>query len=75
MFLMYVGLLIAVIGGIGSLIAAFKTHILWGIACLLFAPASLVFLVLHWSVAKNPFFLTLLGVVIMFLSAMMGGHA
>ncbi len=41
--LLYIGLGIFIIGGIGTLIAAFKTSILWGIGCLLIAPVSLLF--------------------------------
>ena len=62
----YIGIVVCIIGGIGLLIAAFKKSILWGIGCLLFAPVSLIFLIAHWSEAKNPFFLQLLGVVLMF---------
>ena len=65
--LTYLGLAVFVIGGIGTLIAAFKTSILWGLGCLLLAPVSLIFLILHWDVAKNPFFLQLAGVALMLI--------
>ena len=65
--LAYLGVILFIIGGIGTLIAAFKTSILWGLGCLFIAPVSLVFLVLHWDVAKNPFFLQLAGVALLFL--------
>ncbi|AUZ04895.2 MULTISPECIES: hypothetical protein [Vitreoscilla] len=65
MILAYIGLAIFMIGGIGSLIAAFKVHIGWFLACLLLAPASLVFLILHWQDAKNPFFLQLAGLILL----------
>lgn len=65
----YLGLFVFIIGGIGTLIAAFKTSILWGLGCLLIAPVSLLFLVTNWSVAKNPFFLQLVGVGIMLLGS------
>lgn len=68
--LMYLGLAVFVIGGIGTLIAAFKTSILWGLGCLLIAPVSLLFLVMHWSVAKNPFFLQLVGFAMMLLGSL-----
>ncbi len=58
MYILYLGLAIILIGGLGFLIAAFKTSILWGLGCLLFYPISLVFLILYWQDAKNPFFLT-----------------
>ena len=62
----YLGIALIIIGGIGTLIAAFKTSILWGLGCLLIAPVSLIFLVLHWDVAKNPFFLQLVGLALLF---------
>lgn len=67
--LYYLGLAVVVIGGLGMVIAAFKTSIWWGIACLLISPVSLIFLVLHWDVAKNPFFLQLAGVALLLLAA------
>lgn len=67
--LIYLGFAVFIIGGIGILIAAFKTNIWWGIGCLLIAPISLLFVVLHWRVAKNPFFLQLTGVAIMILGS------
>lgn len=67
--LLYVGLGIFIIGGVGTLIAAFKTSILWGIGCLLIAPVSLLFLIMHWDNAKNPFFLQLIGFGITFFGS------
>lgn len=67
MFLYYLGLLILLIASIGFLIAAFKESIWWGIGCLLLSPVSLIFLIIHWNVAKNPFFLQLIGLAIMFV--------
>lgn len=55
------------IGGIGTLIASFSTSVWWGLGCLLISPVSLVFLILHWDVAKNPFFLQVAGLVLMLL--------
>ncbi|WP_321406152.1 hypothetical protein [Tolumonas auensis] len=67
--LFYIGIGIFIIGGIGTLIAAFKESLLWGLGCLLFTPISLVFLVLHWQKAKNPFFLQLAGLAVVLLGA------
>ncbi|WP_420598124.1 hypothetical protein [Neptuniibacter sp.] len=63
------GLIIFIVGGLSLLIAAFKTNILWGIGIIVIAPAALVFTVLHWGVAKNPFLLQLLGFAIIFVSS------
>lgn len=70
--LAFIGFLIVVIGSIGFLIAAFRTSILWGLGCLLISPVSLVYLILHWSDAKNPFLLQLAGLAIVFFAALMG---
>ena len=56
-----VGSVIAFIGGILFLIAAFRESIIWGLLCLCFSPVSLVFLILHWQQAKKPFFVELVG--------------
>ena len=63
-----IGLVLFIVGGLGLLIAAFKTNILWGLGIIVIAPTALVFTVLHWSEAKNPFLLQLLGFVIILIS-------
>ncbi|MEG2360081.1 hypothetical protein [Acinetobacter sp.] len=70
MLLIYLGFAIIIIGAIGFLIAAFRNSILWGLGCLLFSPISIVFLVLYWQQAKNPFFLQLIGLGVVFLGSM-----
>ena len=70
--LAYVGIGIIVIGGLGFLIAAFKESILWGIGCILLSPVSIVFLVLHWEEAKNPFLLQLVGIGLLLVSTVLG---
>ena len=67
--LAYIGIVIFIIGGIGTLIASFKTSILWGLGCLFIAPVSLIFLILHWDVAKNPFYLQLIGIALAFIGS------
>ena len=70
MLLIYLGFAIIIIGAIGFLIAAFRNSILWGLGCLLFSPISIVFLILYWQEAKNPFFLQLIGLGVVFLGSM-----
>lgn len=70
MLLVYLGFFIVLIGSIGFLIAAFKNSILWGIGCLLLSPISIVFLILHWNEAKNPFFLQLIGIAVVFVGSL-----
>lgn len=62
-------LFVFIIAGIGTIIEAFKTSLLWGLGCLLVAPISLLFLVTNWDVAKNPFFLQLVGFGTMLLGS------
>ncbi len=74
MILLYLGVLTTIIGGIGFLIAAFRVSILWGLGCFFISPIALIFLILYWGEAKNPFFLQLIGVAVIFLGLMSGGH-
>ena len=67
MILSYIGLAIFIIGGIGTLVAAFRVSFWWFLGCLVFSPISLLFLILHWQDAKNPFFLQILGFVLILL--------
>jgi hypothetical protein len=63
----YVGLVIFVIGGVGFLIAAFKTSLIWGLGCLI-TPVQVIFLFIHWERAKKPFAIQLIGGLIMLSS-------
>ena len=70
--LIVLGLIVAAVGGIWILIEAFKENVLWGIGCILFNPISLFFVILHWDVAKKPFFINLAGAAIMLIGALLG---
>ena len=65
--LVLIAIFIIVVGGILLLIEAFKEGIIWGLACLLISPVALIFTILHWDVAKKPFFIQLFGVGFLFL--------
>jgi hypothetical protein len=67
--LIYVGIGVFIIGGIAFLVAAFRTSLLWGLACLLIAPISIIYLFVHWSDAKKPFLIQVFGVAIIIFSA------
>ena len=69
----YVGLGIFVIGGVGLLIAAFRTSLLWGLAVLFIAPVAIIYLLVHWQDAKSPFKLQVFGLIIMAVFAYMSG--
>lgn len=63
--LIWASIALIIIGGLGFLIAAFKTSIIWGLAVLFIPPAAIVYLVMHWQSAKGAFQLQLLGVAIL----------
>lgn len=71
--ILYVGLGIFFIGGICFLIAAFRTSILWGLAVLLIAPVAILYLIIHWQDAKDPFKTQIFGFLIMLFSAYLSG--
>jgi hypothetical protein len=68
-----VGIIVLIVGSIMFLIAAFKEHILWGLGSLFVPFVSLVFLIMHWSVAKKPFLIQIIGAVLMIIGAVLGG--
>lgn len=68
-----IGLGIFIIGGIGFLIAAFKTSMWWGFGCLLVSPVQLFYLFFYWSDAKKPFLIQVIGGVMMIAAAYTGG--
>jgi uncharacterized membrane protein len=70
---LFVGLAIFVIGGIGFLIAAFRTSLIWGLGCLLIAPVQIIYLLVHWNSAKGPFTIQLFGGLIMLAAAYLQG--
>jgi hypothetical protein len=72
MILLLGGWLVAFIGGILFVIAAFRTSIPWGLAVLFIPFAGLVFLFKYWPMAKRPFSIQLLGLALM-LVGMLGG--
>jgi hypothetical protein len=71
--LVLLGLVALLVGSITFIIAAFRTSILWGLGVFLFGPVSIVYLVLHWSDAKKPFYLQLWGVGFVIAASLMAG--
>jgi hypothetical protein len=67
------GGIIAVIGGIRLIIAAFRTHMLWGLGGLFFYPIMFLFTLLNWSDAKGPFLNNLAGIVLLIVGRSMAG--
>jgi len=68
------GLIIFIIGGIGFLIATFKTSPLWGVGCIFIYPIQIIYLFAHWDSARKPFFIQLLGGFVMLFSAYLQGR-
>lgn len=70
-----VGIFLIVAGQLWFVVRAFQESILWGLGCLLLPFVSLVFLILHWRRAKDPFFLALYGLGAIFLVAIVAPGA
>jgi uncharacterized membrane protein len=60
--LMVVGGIIGLIYGIILLVKAFQTHILWGLGYLFVPFVGLIFVIVHWEVAKKPFLRMLIAI-------------
>lgn len=63
--LLIVGGVLGLVSGIMLLVAAFRVHVLWGLASLFLPFASLVFVIMNWEVAKKPFLMSLAATAIM----------
>jgi len=61
MILSLVGGIVALVGFIWLVVVAFKESILWGIGCLLVPCVSIVFAIMNWDKAKQPFLIGLGG--------------
>ena len=62
--LLVLGAVAAVVGGLMLLVAAFRTSVLWGLACLFIPFAGLVYVVVHWEEARTGFLLNLAGLAV-----------
>jgi len=69
--LLITGFVVFLIGSLGFLIATFRVGILWGLGCMFLPFVSFIFLIVHWKVASKPFFVSLLGFVIVFSGTML----
>ncbi len=70
----FAGVIAIVAGGFWMLVRAFSESILWGLGCLFLPLVSLFFLIVHWRQAKDPFFLQLMGIGVIFGAAFLGGE-
>ena len=67
---LWAGVILCLVGGLFFLIAAFRESVLWGLAVLFVPFVSLIFLILHWSRAKDSFFLQLWGIALVLIAAL-----
>lgn len=70
--LMWVGLVIAGMGGLWLLGVAFRTSVLWGLASVIIPFAGLLFAIFHWDEAKWPVLLNVGGVILLYVGLFMG---
>ncbi len=61
------GIVVFLIGSIRFLITTFRAGIAWGLSCMLLPLVSFIFLLVHWRAAAKHFFMSLLGIAILFL--------
>ena len=71
--LCFMGVIVGVVGGIMILVAVFQESIFWGLLVLFFSGlgAGLIFVILHWDVAKKGLLTQLAGTGIMILGMVM----
>lgn len=68
--LAYLGILVALIGGIWLLVVTFKESIWWGLGSLFLPIVGLVFVIMHWQISKKPFLIYLGGIILCVIGAM-----
>ncbi len=73
MLLFLVGGAMMLIGGLWLLVVTFQESVLWGLGSLFIPFVSLVFVVMHWEVAKQPFLLNIAGLVPVMIGMMLSG--
>jgi hypothetical protein len=68
------GLIISMVGSIWFYIIAFKTSVGWGFACLIIPFASLVFMIKHFDEVLEPFLISVVGSLLIFISSALMGN-
>jgi hypothetical protein len=69
--LLLVGFVVALVYGIQLLVLAFRTSILWGLGYLLVPFVALVFIVMHWDEAREPFLKGLIAIPLYIVGLML----
>ncbi|MGE9289683.1 MAG: hypothetical protein ACQKBT_01755, partial [Puniceicoccales bacterium] len=60
--LIIIGAIISLVFGLILLVKAFQTSILWGLGYFFIPLVSLIFIIVHWDEAKDPFLKGLLAI-------------
>ncbi len=71
--LQFLGLIIALIGGIWIIVLAFQESIWWGLGCIFVPFVSLIFAIMHWNIAAKPFLISLAGGILYGIGIAMAG--
>lgn len=66
------GIVLSFVGGLWLLILAFRQSVLWGLVVFFIPFASLVFIVKYWSEARQPFFVSLVSILLMMIGVFLG---
>jgi hypothetical protein len=69
------GGLLSIAGGIWFLVIAFQDDVVAGILCLVIPFYSLYYLVTHFDAVQRPFFVQVVGVILMMLGSCVGGFS
>lgn len=59
------GAVLGLIGFLWLVVRAFRAHLVWGLVCLAFPPAAILFAVFHFRRAANPLMLLLVATLLM----------
>jgi hypothetical protein len=68
------GFIVSMVGSIWFYIVAFKTSVGWGFACLLVPFASLVFMIKYFDEVLEPFLISVVGGLLIFISSALMGN-
>ena len=70
-----VGAILAAVGGIWVLVLAFRKSLVWGLLCLFISPIAIVFAIQNWAIAKRPFMIEIVGIVILIVGSIVGASS
>jgi len=63
-----IGIALAVVGYLWIIVLAFRTGLLWGLACLLLPPVGLIYCILNFRETWKPLVVSIVGWATMFFS-------